>query len=77
MTNISGVLADLAALKSLVRLLSEEDRLAEMETRFGDAANSYLDAIRLGSETSQGGFIIHRLVGSACEAFGDTQLSKL
>jgi hypothetical protein len=77
MTNISGVLADLAGLKSLVRLLSEEGRLAEMETRYGDATHSYLDAIRFGNEISRGGFIIHRLVGIACEAIGNTPLSKL
>ena len=77
MTNISGVLGDLAHLKSLVRLLSEEGRLAEMETRYADAAHSYLDAIRFGNEISRGGFIIHRLVGIACEAIGDTPLGKL
>jgi hypothetical protein len=64
-------------LKSLVRLLSEEGRLAEMETRYSDASHSYLDAIRFGNEISRGGFIIHRLVGIACEAIGDTPLSKL
>jgi hypothetical protein len=77
MTNISGVLGDLAHLKSLVRLLSEEGRLAEMETRYADAAHSYLDAISFGNEISRGGFIIHRLVGIACEAIGDTPLGKL
>jgi hypothetical protein len=77
MTNIAGVLGDLANLKSLVRLLSEEGRLAEMEARYEDAAHSYLDAIRFGNEMSRGGFIIHRLVGIASEAIGYTPLSKL
>ena len=77
MTNITGVLSDLANLKSLVRLLAEEGRLAEMENRYVDAARSYLDAIRFGNETSRGGFIITRLVGVACEAIGGSPLAKL
>lgn len=76
-TNISNVLADLANLKSLARLLAEEGRLAEMEGRYADAAQDYADVIRFGNEISRGGFIINRLVGIACEAIGDTPLSKL
>jgi hypothetical protein len=77
MTNIAGVLADLPNLKSLARLLVEEGKLAEMENRTADASQSYVDTIRFGNEISRGGFIIHRLVGIACEALGDTPLSKL
>jgi hypothetical protein len=77
MTNIAGVLADLPNLKSLARLLSEEGKLAEMENRNADAAQSYVDTIRFGNEISRGGFLINRLVGIACEAIGDTALSKL
>jgi hypothetical protein len=77
MTNMAGLLSDLASLKSLVRLLEEEGRLAEMENRYGDAAHSYIDAIRFGNESSRGAFIINRLVGIACEAIGDTALAKL
>jgi hypothetical protein len=76
-TNLSGLLPDLAHLKSLARLLEDEGRLAEMENRYADAAHSYLDAIRLGNEMSRGGFIINRLVGVACEAIGCGPLSKL
>jgi hypothetical protein len=77
MTNFSGLLVDLANQKSLVRLLAEEGRLAEIEARYADAAHSYLDAIRFGNEISRGSFIVNRLVGIACEAIGDTSLSKL
>jgi hypothetical protein len=77
MTNISGLLSDLANLKSLARLLEEEGRLAEMENRYGDAAHSYVDAIRFGNEISRGAFIINRLVGIACEAVGERPLAKL
>ena len=77
MTNISGLLGDLANLKSLARLLEEEGRLAEKENRYGDAAHSYVDAIRFGNEISRGAFIINRLVGIACEAIGENPLAKL
>jgi hypothetical protein len=77
MTSISGLLGDLANFKSLARLLSEEGKLAEMENRNADAAQSYVDTIRFGNEISRGGFLINRLVGIACEAIGDTALSKL
>lgn len=77
MTNVAGLLADLAALKRLAQLLATEGRLREMENRPADAARSYVDAIRFGNEISRGGFIINRLVGIASEAIGDTPLSKL
>ena len=77
MTNIGGLLTDMASLKSLARLLEEEGRLAEMENRYGDAAHSYVDAIRFGNEISRGAFIINRLVGIACEAVGCGPLAKL
>jgi hypothetical protein len=77
MTNLTGLLGDLANLKSLARLLEEEGRLAEMENRYGDAAHSYVDAIRFGNEISRGAFIINRLVGIACEAIGQNPLAKL
>jgi len=76
MTNVSGLGPELARLKVLARLLTDEGQLAEMENRYADAAQSYLDTIRLGNEMSRGGFIINRLVGIACEAIGDTPLSK-
>ena len=77
MTNITGLLGDLANLKSLARLLEEEGRLAEMENRYDHAAHSYVDAIRFGNDISRGGFIINRLVGLACEAIGESPLAKL
>lgn len=77
MTNLIGVLSDLANLKTLARFLVEEGRLAEMENRYGDAAHCYLNAIRLGNEISRGGFIIHRLVGITYEAIGCAPLAKL
>jgi hypothetical protein len=48
-----------------------------MDNRLADAAQSYVDCIRLGNEMSRGGLIINRLVGIACEAIGASRLSKL
>jgi hypothetical protein len=75
--NLAGAVNDLPSLKSLARLLNAEGRLAEMENRPADAAQSYLDGIRLGSKMCHGGMMINRLVGIACEGFGSTSLAKL
>jgi hypothetical protein len=77
MTNMPGMLADLANLKSLAQLLAAEGRLHEMENDTLGAARNYVDAIRFGNAISRGGFVIHRLVGIACEAIGNSPLSKL
>ncbi|SPE60543.1 putative Type II secretion system protein G (GspG) [Verrucomicrobia bacterium] len=77
MTNVAGMLSDLAALKRVAQLLVAEGRLREMDNRLADAAQSYVDAIHFGKEMSRGGFIINRLVGIACEAIGDNPLTKL
>jgi hypothetical protein len=77
MTNLAGVLPGLRELQFLARLLAEEGRLAEMEDRNGDAAQSYVDAIRFGNEINRAGHILYSLVGISCEVFGQTPLSKL
>jgi hypothetical protein len=48
-----------------------------MEHRPTDAVRSYVDAIRLGNEISQGGLMINQLVGIACEKMGTIHLLKL
>ena len=58
-------------------VLSAEGRLAEIENRSADAAQSYVDAIRLGNEMSHGGLMMNRLVGIACEGIGSIPLVKL
>lgn len=76
-TNLSGTLSDLGTFKRLAQLLVAEGRLAEMEDRRADAAQSYVETIRFGNEMSRGGFLICRMVGIACEMVGFTPLSKL
>ena len=75
--NFCGASRDLIALKSLARLLNAEGRLAELENRPTDAAQSYLDAMRLGTKMCHGGLMINRLVGIACEGFGSISFVKL
>jgi len=75
LTNLD--LNQLGKMKRLVRLLTAEGRLREMDNRPANAAHSYTDAIRFGNEMSRGGFIIHRLVGIACEAIGCHALAKV
>jgi hypothetical protein len=68
---------DLIRCKRLAQAFAAEGRLAELEQRAPDAAESYLDTIRLGHECSRGGVIIDSLVGIAIEAIGMTPLEKL
>jgi hypothetical protein len=75
--NFANVSGDLIGLKSLAMVLSAEGRLAEIENRSADAAQSYVDAIRLGNEMSHGGLMMNRLVGIACEGIGSIHLVKL
>ncbi len=70
-------MTDLGNLKRLAQLLNAEGRLAEMEHRPADAARTHFGNIRFGNEISRGGFLIHRLVGIACEAIGYVGLVKV
>jgi hypothetical protein len=76
-TNSFTTFNDLPKLKSLAWLLVGEGRLAELENRPADAARSYVDTIHFGNEMSRGGFIINRLVGTACESIGGSRLAAV
>jgi len=75
--NFTNRLSDLANMKKLAQLLANEGRLAESEGRTNDALKCYVEGIQYGNEISRGGFIIHRLVGIACEAIADTCLTRV
>lgn len=77
MTNTSEMLSELASLKRLAQLLAAEGKLREAENNLSGAAGSYVDTIHFGNEASRGGFLITRLVGLACQAIGESSLSKL
>ena len=68
---------DLAGIKWLARTFTAEGRLAEMENRPGDAAESYLGTVRLGHAITRGGVIIDSLAGLAIEAIGMARLENL
>ena len=68
---------DLARIKWLGYALTAEGRLAEMENRPGDAAESYSGTVRLGHAITQGGVIIESLVGLAIESIGIARLENL
>jgi hypothetical protein len=76
MTNLTQFATELPGVKRLAQLLAAEGRLREMEGRSADAALCYAQAIHLGNETGRG-FVIHRLVGVACEAIGYLRLSTV
>jgi hypothetical protein len=76
MTNLTQFSTELPRVKRLAQLLATEGRLRELEGRSGDAALCYAQAIHLGNETGRG-FVIHRLVGIACEAIGYNRLSAV
>jgi hypothetical protein len=76
MTNLTLFATQLPGVKRLAQLLAAEGRLRQMEGHPADAALCYAQAIHLGNETGRG-FIIHRLVGVACEAMGYIPLSAI
>ncbi len=57
-------------ISGLLRALRAERTLAEMEHRTHDAVNANLDMVRLGHESSRGGFIIDALIGLNLETSG-------
>ena len=68
---------NLAKLKSLAQAMTAEGRLAELGNRPAEAADAYLNVIRLGYAISQGGLLIDSLVGIAVEAIGTVNMEKL
>jgi hypothetical protein len=70
-------LSELAGLKSLAQAFFVEGRFAEKQRRFGDAAGSYLDVIRLGNKSARGGTLNDALVGLAIENMGVAALQNI
>ena len=67
----------LQGLRELARAFLAEGKAAEMEGRPDEAAESYLDAIRLGQEGARGGMVIDWLVGQAIEGIALEPLTDL
>jgi hypothetical protein len=77
LTNIANWSSDILATKRLAQFGIAVGRLAELEGRTNDAATVYVTGIRYGNEISRGGFLIHRLVGIACEAMARSRLTSV
>jgi len=58
------------SMRSLARALASRGRLATMESRFDDAADTSLEGIRFGYAIRRGGLMIGSLVGTACSGIG-------
>ncbi len=68
---------DLVAFRSLAQAMVCEGKLAEKENRFDDAANSYLDTVRLGSQITHGGLLVDEMVDVAIRSLGETQFQGM
>lgn len=76
-TYVQDSMGDLGSFKELAISFTAEGLLAELKQQTNAAAASYLDAIRLGQESTRGGVLIWRLVGIACESLGLQHLERL
>lgn len=76
-TNSANMSNDLMAMKRVAQLGLAAGLLAELEGRTNDAVATYVAGLRFGNEISRGGFVIHRLVGVACEAMAQGRLTML
>ena len=74
---IEGHLSELAGFKQLAQAFMAEGRQAENEGRFGAAAMTYLDLVRLGNDSARGGPLIDALVGVAIDNMGVAGLQKI
>lgn len=76
LTNTVNIMSsDIMAIKRLAQLGLAAGLLAELEGRTNDAVTTYVAGLRYGNEVSRGGFVIHRLVGVACEAMAQSRLT--
>lgn len=64
-------------LRALARICGGRGKLAAMQDRFGDSANSYLDAIRVGSAVRSNALMVHALVGMGCAGVGERGLYEI
>jgi len=74
---ITNHVQDLIAFRNLAHALVYEGRLAEKENRFGEAAKSYLEVVRLGSQVTHSGLLVDEMVGVAVWSLGEEQLQGI
>jgi hypothetical protein len=73
----SGADLGISAFRDLAEALVAEGRFAELDNRPADAAKSYLDAVRLGIASTQGGVLLHAMVGMTVESIGTRNLQRI
>jgi hypothetical protein len=76
-TTNAAHLNELALLKHLAQALIAQGKLAEIDHHPREAADAYLNAIRLGHQAEEGGIVIDSMVAIAIEALGTAALDKL
>jgi hypothetical protein len=74
--SFSALFPYFASDRGIARLLALQSRVRAERGNWSGAANSALDAIRLGEDLPQGGVLIAALVGEVCEAIGQRPLWK-
>jgi hypothetical protein len=62
------------SLRSLARAWRGKGRLNEFDGQFSDAANAYLQSVRLGYAVRRAGLLINALIGTACTDIGANPL---
>ena len=70
-------LGSVQALRTLAQALAAEGRLAEMENRPAQAAKSYLNVVRLGTQSARGGLVVDLMIGTAIESIGVKHLKDV
>jgi hypothetical protein len=68
---------EISHLKLLAHVFAAQGRLAETDQHPRQAAQAYVDVIRLGHHSERGGTLIDSMVGVAIEALGTSALEKL
>lgn len=64
-------------LRALARICGGRGKLAAMQHRFEDAADNYLDAVRIGSAMRANTLMVHALVGMGCAGVGKRELYEI
>jgi hypothetical protein len=64
-------------LRHLAQAFVAEGKLAELSGQTETAADSYVDVMLLGQQISQGGIMIHQMVGISIEMMGSTRFQKV
>lgn len=64
-------------LRALARICGGRGKLAAMQNRFDNAADSYLDAVRIGSAVRTNALMVHALVGMGCAGVGKQGLYEI